>query len=107
MHIDAVGAAIDLRGAELHELEQLAIQPAVVDEAMERAECLGAFGRGCAKIHSSFHDRQPFRCAKSCCASARVIRCSSMPKSPLARKSFASCCSCEATTSVAPVAIET
>lgn len=42
MHIDAVAAAVDLRGAQLDQLQKSQIEPAIMDESMQPAHGLHA-----------------------------------------------------------------
>jgi hypothetical protein len=42
MHIDAVAAAVDLRGAQLDRLQKSEIEPAIMDESMQPAHGLHA-----------------------------------------------------------------
>src|SRR5581483_11936327 len=46
VHVDAMRAAVDLRGTQLHQLEQRMVETATVDEGVELADRLGPFRRG-------------------------------------------------------------
>jgi hypothetical protein len=46
MHMDAIGAAIDLRGASLDQIDQRVVEPALVHVILERQQCLHRLGRG-------------------------------------------------------------
>jgi hypothetical protein len=55
MHVDAVSAAVDLRGAKFDEFKQRAFQPAPVHEGMQLTYRLGAFRRSFPEVHPGFH----------------------------------------------------
>jgi hypothetical protein len=42
VHVDAVGAAVDLRGAQLDQFKERVIESAIVDEGVELADRVGA-----------------------------------------------------------------
>jgi hypothetical protein len=44
--MDAIGAAIDLRGASLDQIDQRVVEPALVHVILERQQCLHRLGRG-------------------------------------------------------------
>src|SRR6266702_2813240 len=55
MHVDAMGAPVDLRSAQLDKLEQRRLEPAFVNEGMQLGRCLGALRRRLPEIHPSIH----------------------------------------------------
>src|SRR5215472_12666937 len=59
VHVDAMGAAVDLRRPQLHQLEQAMLKAAAVDEGMQFGNRLGGRGRGQAEIHPGFHASLP------------------------------------------------
>jgi hypothetical protein len=55
MHIDAVGAAVDLGCPQLHQLKELVIKATFAHKGMQLAYCLVALRRVLPEIQSSFH----------------------------------------------------
>jgi hypothetical protein len=46
MHVDAIGAAVDLRGARLDQVDQRMVEPALLRIILERYQGLHCLGRG-------------------------------------------------------------
>ena len=66
VHVDAVGAAVDLRGAQLDEFKQRMFEAAAVDKGMQLADGFGALRGRFAKIHAGFHGHRSLLCIGAC-----------------------------------------
>ena len=54
VHVDAVGAAVDLRGAQLDQFQERMVEPAAVDEGMQLAHALAPCGDALRKSMRAF-----------------------------------------------------
>jgi len=52
MHVDAISAAIDLRGARLDQVDQRMVEPALLHIILERYQGLHCLGRGLLGVQS-------------------------------------------------------
>src|SRR5690625_908107 len=59
VHVDAIGAAIDLRGAELHQLDQALLEPASLHRPLEIHHRLHQLWRGVEMVETRFHGEAP------------------------------------------------
>ena len=59
VHVDAKRAAVDLRVARLHKVDQRRLEAATLDVALEGAERLHRLGRSLVRVQSRLHDRPP------------------------------------------------
>jgi hypothetical protein len=55
VHVNAVGAAIDLRGAHLHKMDEFVIQTAFAKILFEREQGFQPFLRVFTRVNSWFH----------------------------------------------------
>jgi hypothetical protein len=56
VHIDAVGASIDLRGSELDQVKQRFFQAALVKVLLEAEHCFVSTGGDFCSIETRFHN---------------------------------------------------
>jgi hypothetical protein len=61
VHVDAMGAAVELRGSELDQLKQRMIEAAIAHEHVQAHHRLLGRGRRLAEIQSSLHWQPPNR----------------------------------------------
>jgi hypothetical protein len=59
MHVQAIGATIDLRCTHLYQLEKAGIEAAALDIIIECRDRLHGFGRSLIGIEPGFHGGSP------------------------------------------------